>query len=85
VVSSFENLQADGFADEKDPVKTGLGKPAGQAVLHLKDKQTVTLKVGAATKDGDYYVQKVGTPDVYRVKKYAVDRWLKKSADLTKK
>jgi hypothetical protein len=85
VVSAFENLQADGFSDEKEPAKTGLGKPTGQAVLHLKNKQTVTLKVGAATKDGDYYVQKVGALDVYRVKKFAVDRWLKKSADLTKK
>jgi hypothetical protein len=45
----------------------------------------VTLKVGAATKDGDYYVQKLGAPDVYRVKKYAVERWLKKSADLAQK
>lgn len=85
VVSSFDNLQASGFAEEKDPAKLGLKKPAGEAVLHLKNKQTVTLKVGAATKDGDYYVQKVGSPDVYLVKKYAVDRWLKKPADLTTK
>jgi hypothetical protein len=85
VVASFENFSADGFSDERDPVKTGLGKPAGQVVAHSKDKQTVTIKVGAATKDGDYYVTKIGSPDVYRVKKYAVDRWLKKPADLTKK
>jgi hypothetical protein len=85
VVSGFDNLQADSFSDEKDAAKTGLAKPAGLAVLHLKNKQTITLKVGSATKDGDYYVQKVGAPDVYRVKKFAVDRWMKKSADLTKK
>jgi uncharacterized protein DUF4340 len=85
VVSAFENLQADGYSDEKEPAKTGLAKPTGQAVLHLKNKQTVTLKVGVATKDGDYYLQKVGSPDIYRVKKFAVDRWMKKSADLTKK
>lgn len=83
VVASFENLQADSFSDEHDAAKTGLAKPAGQVVLHGKDKQTTTLKVGAATKDGDYYVAKVGSPDVYRVKKYAVDRWMKKPADLT--
>ena len=45
----------------------------------------MTIKVGAATKDGDYYVQKVGSPDVYLVKKYAVDRWMKKTADLDRK
>jgi hypothetical protein len=27
-------------------------------------------------------VTKAGSPDVYVVKKYAVDRWMKKSADL---
>ena len=85
VVSAFENLQADSFSDERDPAKTGLAKPTGQVVVHGKDKQTITIKVGAATKDGDYYVTKVGSPDVFRIKKYAVDRWLKKPADLTKK
>jgi Domain of unknown function (DUF4340) len=84
-VAAFDNFVAAGFADDKEPGKTGLAKPQGQAVLRLKDKSTVTIKVGAATKDGDYYVQKVGAPDVYLVKKYAVDRWMKKPADLVKK
>ena len=44
----------------------------------------MTITVGAATKDGDYYVQKSGSPDVYLVKKYAIDRWMKKPADLAK-
>ena len=82
-ISAFDKFQASSFADEKDPSKLGLSKPRGQAVLHLKNKSAVTIKVGATTKDGDYYVQKVGTPEVYLVKKYAVDRWLKKTAELT--
>src|SRR5207302_11203542 len=85
VVAAFDNFVASGFADEKEPAKTGLNKPAGSAVLRLKGKPPVTIKVGAATKEGDYYVQKAGSPDVYLVKKYAVDRWMKKSADLVKK
>ena len=36
----------------------------------IKGKPPVTITVGAATKDGDYYVQKSGSPDVYLVKKY---------------
>ena len=68
-LAGFENFTASGFSDEKEPAKTGLGKPSGRAVLHLKGKPTVTLTVGAATKDGDYYVQKAGSPDVYLVKK----------------
>jgi hypothetical protein len=83
-MAGFDNLAASSFSDDKEPAKTGLAKPAGRAVLHLKNKQTVAITVGAATKDGDYYVQKSGSPDVYLVKKYAIDRWMKKPADLTK-
>jgi hypothetical protein len=83
VILGFDNFTASGFAEDKEPAKTGLNKPQGRAVVHLKNKQTVALNVGAATKDGDYYVQKVGSPDVYLVKKFAVDRWMKKNADLT--
>jgi hypothetical protein len=83
LVSSFENLAGSGFAQEKDPVKAGLKKPTGSVTLHLKDKSTITLKIGAANKEGsDYFVQKVGSPDVLLVKKYMVDRFLKKPADL---
>jgi len=83
VVSGFENLVGSGFAASKDPAATGLAKPAGSVALHLKDKSTVTLKIGAATKDGaDYHVQKLGSPDVLLVKKYNVERFWKKAADL---
>jgi hypothetical protein len=84
-IGGFDNFVADGFAEEKDPAKTGLKKPAGRAVLREKGKPPITISVGATTKDGDYYVEKSGSPDVYLVKKYAVDRWMKKTADLTKK
>jgi hypothetical protein len=84
-MGGFENLSAAGFSEEKDEAKTGLNKPSGRAVLHIKGRPVVTLTVGAATKDGDYYVQKSGSADVYLVKKYAIDRWMKKTADLTKK
>lgn len=84
VVAAFDNFVASGFSDDKEPAKTGLGKPSGSVVLRIKGKPPVTIKVGAATKEGDYYVQKAGSPDVYLVKKYAVDRWMKKTADLTK-
>jgi hypothetical protein len=84
VVSGLENVAGSGFSDEKDPAKTGLAKPTGTLTVHLKDKSSTTLKVGAATKDGqDYYVQKAGSPDVMLVKKYVIDRVLKKPSDLS--
>jgi hypothetical protein len=83
VATSFENFAADGFSDEKDAVKLGFAKPAGAVALHLKDKTTVAIKIGATAKDGTMYnVQKAGSPDVYLVKKFMVDRFLKKPADL---
>ncbi len=83
-ISSFENLAAASFATEKDPAKTGLAKPMGGVAIHLKDGSTVALKIGAATPDAsEYYVQKVGSPDLLMVKKYTIDRFLKKPVDFT--
>ena len=77
IPGSFENLSGTGFAEDKT-----LGKLLGEVVLHGKDKKTTTLKIGAPNKDGDYRVQKEGAPDVFLVKKYSVDRFFKKPADL---
>jgi hypothetical protein len=84
LIGGFDNLQGNSFAESVDPKVTGLGKPTGTAVLHLRDKSVVTVKVGAV-KDGlDYYVQRVGSPDVLMAKKFLVDRFLKKQSDLAK-
>ncbi len=83
LVGAFDNLAGSSVSDEKDPAKTGLAKPAAVVTLHLKDKSTVTLKVGGLNKESsDYFVQKAGSSDVVMVKKYLVDRFLKKPADL---
>lgn len=84
LVSSFEDLQASGFATDTAAAKQALRKPRGEVVLSLAKGKPVTLKV-AASQDDEYYVQREGTPEVYRVKKYTVDRWLKKTADLLAK
>lgn len=83
LVAAFENVSGSGFATSKDAKTTGLAKPAGSVTVRLKDKSSVTLKIGALTSDkSDYFVQKVGAPEVYLVKKWTVDRLLKKPADL---
>jgi hypothetical protein len=83
VVMGLENVAASSFADEKDPGKTGLAKPTGSVTLRTKDKKSTTLKIGALKDGTDYYVQKVGSPEVLLVKRFTVDRFLKKPADLT--
>jgi hypothetical protein len=83
MVSAFENLTGGSISEEKDPAKTGLAKPTGVVTLKLKEKSAITLKVGALSADkSEYYIQKVGSPDVLIVKKYMVDRFLKKASDL---
>jgi len=84
IIAGFENLQADGYADEKDPARTGLAKPAALVTLHLRDKSTVALKIGSLTPDSlAYYAQKVGSPDVMKIKKFVGDRMIKKAVDMT--
>ena len=86
IAGSFENLVGSGFADEKDPAKNGLGaKGVSTVTLSPKTKGPATvLKVGSLSKDGsEYYVQRVGSPDIVMLKKFQVDRFLKKAADLT--
>jgi hypothetical protein len=86
VVSAFESLIGSGFSPEKDPQKTGLQKPKATVTLVKKDKSRTVIKVGAQTKDqADYYVQRVGSPDILLVKKYNIDRFLKKPAELAAK
>jgi hypothetical protein len=51
--------------------------------LKTRDKGAVTVKVGQP-KDQDYPVQRVGSNDVFVLKKYSVDRFLKKADDLKK-
>ncbi len=83
MVTAFDNLAGGSVSDETDPAKTGLAKPAAVVTLHLKDKSTVTIKIGALNKEGsDYFVQRAGAADVMMLKKFQVDRFLKKPADL---
>ncbi len=86
VAGSFENLVGSGFAEEKDPAKNGLGaKGVSTITLSPKTKGPATvIKVGSLSKDGsEYYVQRVGSADIVMLKKFQVDRFLKKASDLT--
>jgi hypothetical protein len=82
LVGGFEAIVGASFATEKDPAKTGLAKPTATIVVKTTDKKTTTLKVGALKDGSDYFVQRVGSPDVLMVKKFVLERVLKKPADL---
>lgn len=83
VAGSFEALVAVGLVEQSELDKAGLKTPVATATLKTKAKQTTVIKVGADTPDkAEVYVQKVGSPTVYRLKKYLVERFLKKPTEL---
>ncbi|HJZ89210.1 MAG TPA: DUF4340 domain-containing protein [Polyangia bacterium] len=83
ITQSFTNFKAWAFAESTDPKTTGLKKPTARITVRTSDKKSITFAVGAL-KDQDYFLQVVGRPDVYMVKKYALDRMLKKPDDVKK-
>ncbi|HEX2570177.1 MAG TPA: DUF4340 domain-containing protein [Polyangia bacterium] len=83
LISSFEELKGAAFATGVTPDQAGLKKPTGTVTLRLRDKSSITIQVGAQ-KDDEYYISRVGQPDLLRIKKFSADRFLKKSSDLIK-
>ena len=85
LVGGVESLIGSHFVTDKT-VKTELDKPRATVTVELKAGGKETLKVGALTKDqGDYYATveaKGRAPEVLQVKKFAIDRLLRKPADL---
>jgi hypothetical protein len=82
IVQGLAGFKAASFADPA-VAKVQLAKPAGRLTVHTKDKKTVTLTFGALKGD-DYPTQVSGRPDVYMVKKFMAERFLKKADDLKK-
>jgi hypothetical protein len=87
IVSAFKEWKATGFAEDNSPKATGLVKPTATitAKSNLKGSGCV-LKVGSELSDKqNSYLEKAGTPDVFTVPKWSLDRVLVKVDDLKKK
>lgn len=85
LAGSFEALIATGLLESGELDKAGLKSPTATVTLTTKDKAKTVLKIGAESADkSEYYVQRVGTPSVFRLKKYLVDRFVKKPTELVK-
>ncbi|MEK6608403.1 MAG: DUF4340 domain-containing protein [Myxococcota bacterium] len=85
-VAALAMLKASSFSDARDAATTGLGKPQGIVTVRLKDRSNVTVRVGGKTaEDNELYLARDGRPDVFVVKKYTVDRFLKTAADFERK
>lgn len=84
-ISALANMKATGFSEQRDPVKTGLGKPQGVVTVSLKDKSKIVLRVGSEAEDNAVYLAREGRPDIFLLKKYTAERFLKTATDLEKK
>ncbi len=82
LVGGVESLIGSSVVTDKT-AKTGLDKPRATVRVELKAGGNTTLKIGGLTSDqSEYYAALEGGKDVLLVKKFAIDRLLKKPADL---
>jgi hypothetical protein len=84
LLSGLGNLSAFDFADGAKPDQTGLGAPTATLVAHLKGGKRTTLLIGNREGD-DYWVQEKSAPQVFVVKKYAIDSLLRRPIDFREK
>ncbi len=82
LVGGVESLVGSSIVTDK-AAKTGLDQPRATIVVSRKDGKKATVKIGALTSDqAEYYAARDGSKDVVLVKKFAIDRVLKKPTDL---
>lgn len=82
IAESFSSLSGTGFVAPGSPEVAGLAKPKATVTIKPKAGAPVVLVIGE-TKGDDVVVQKKGMDPVW-VKKYNLERFLKKPADLAK-
>lgn len=87
ILSAFKDWKGASFAEDPSPAATGLGKATATVTARSNVKGSgCAFKVGAESADKqNYFVQKVGSADVFQVAKWSTDRMMPKLDDLKKK
>ena len=85
IVSALASLITNEFADDAKPADTGLDAPSTTVIVSIKGGKTVTLLVGNKKGEEDYYVKTPESPQVYLVKRYNIDRVVKRPIDFRDK
>jgi hypothetical protein len=87
IIGAFKDWKAASFADDSSAKATGLVKPSATITAKSNLKGSgCTLKVGSELGDKqNTYVERAGSPDVYVVPKWSLDRIMVKVDDLKKK
>jgi Domain of unknown function (DUF4340) len=85
IVSALASLVTNEFADAAKPADTGLDNPSSTVTVSLKGGKTVAVLIGNKKGDDDFYVKTPESPQVYLVKRYNIDRLMKRPIDFRDK
>lgn len=85
VVSQLSGWKANDFADDAKPEETGLKSPALSITITLKDGKKQSVLIGNKKGAEDFYVKAGDRPQIYLVKKYALDRTNKRPIEFRDK
>ena len=82
ILRTLSTLQADEFATETDPAKTGLTSPAARSLVKLKDGKQIELLWGADATAGRVYAKRADSDTVVELGSYRKTAVFQKLADL---
>jgi hypothetical protein len=85
VANQLATWKSTDFADSAKPEETGLDSPELTVTVGLKGGKQQTVLVGKKKGDEDYYVKSAASPQVFLVKKYALERLNKRPIDFREK
>jgi hypothetical protein len=82
LLAAASDVQAYSFAANFAAAPNGLDRPTAVVTIETKDGAKKVLKVGKLLNDMEYPVQLSGTPEVYILKRYTLERLLKRPSDV---
>ena len=74
LLATLATLKASDFADGVPPAAAGLSSPSLTVGIGLRDGRAVTIQVGDPTDRDEVFVAVAGNPQIFRVKRFNVDR-----------
>lgn len=85
MLSALYAWKTNDFADAATPAETGLANPALTVTITVKGGKQHTVQIGNKKGEDDYYVKNAELPQVFLVKKYNLDRVMKRPIEFRDK
>jgi hypothetical protein len=85
MISALAAFKTNDFGDNVKPEVSGLGDPALTITVGLKGDKKVTVLVGNKKGDDEFYVKNAESPQVFVVKKWAMEHVNKRPIDFRDK